>query len=206
MRSAATLHGLICLAVILLGGAGYAGAQEGAEEAASETAPSESGGSAVFSPEVEAILSETPDGEDYGAMEKCIQARSIRGSQVLDDKHIVFEMPSRKYYLVQFEHSCHMMRPDVTIAYEPRGSQLCRMDFIRAVDSFGPGSVGPPCSIPGFYPVTREQVALLKESLKARRRAEVDALKAEKARKKAERKAEKEAANAALPETDDAGH
>ena len=178
-RQAATL---LCVAAL------FAGPAASVEEAAPE---SEEG--VVFSPEVEAILNQTPDAEGYGSLERCIQARTIRGTQVLDDRHIVFEVPSKKYYLVQFESGCPMMRPDVTIAYEPRGSQLCRMDFIRAIDSFSPGSVGPPCSIPGFYPVTREQVALLKDTLKARRKAEIDAYKAEKAKRKAEKQAEKAA-------------
>jgi hypothetical protein len=48
--------------------------------------------------------------------------------------------------------------------------------------------------------VTREQVALLKDTLKARRKAEIDAYKAEKAKRKAEKQAEK----AAQTETEDA--
>jgi hypothetical protein len=163
--------------------------------AAAEVAPEDEKSEArvVFSPEVEAILNEASDGEGYGSLQKCIQARSIRGTEVLDDRHVVFEMPSRRYYLVQFEQSCHLLRAGVTIAYEPRGSQLCRLDHVRAIESFRPGSVGPPCSIPGFYEVTNEQIVLLKETLKADRKAEMDAYKAEKAKRKAEKRAEKEA-------------
>jgi len=178
-----TFGWIVLCPLLCLGGADSAHA-----EAATDMETDESQ-EMVFSPEVEAILSETPDGEGYGELEKCINVRSIRGTEVLDDRHVVFEMPSRKYYLVQFKHSCHQLRRSVTISYESRGNQLCRLDYLRAIDSFSPGSIGPPCSIPGFYPVTSEQIALLKETLKARRQAEVEALKAEKARRKAEKKA-----------------
>lgn len=143
----------------------------------------------VFSPEVEAILNEAPEQAEYGEMERCIQVRSIRSSDVLDDRHVVFELSSNRYYLVQFQHQCHQLRRNVTIAYEPRGSQLCRLDSLHAVNGMRPGTLGPPCSIPGFHPVTAEQVALLKEALKAERKAEMDAYKAEKARRKAEQEA-----------------
>ena len=131
-------------------------------------APAEGG--LVFSPEVEAILNEASDAESYGSMERCIYARSIRGSRVLDERHVVFELPSKKYYLVQFKNRCPQLRRNSTIAYEPTGSQLCSLDSIRSLDSFGSGPIGPPCPIPGFYEVTAEQVALLRETLEAERK------------------------------------
>jgi hypothetical protein len=139
----------------------------------------------IFSPEVEAILNETSDPEGYGALERCIPVRSIRDSEVLDDRHVVFHLPGQKYYLVQFKHTCHRLRRGSSIAYQPRGSQLCRLDNIHAIDDLRYGGTGPPCSIPGFYEVTKEQVALLKETLKAEKQAEIDAYKAEKAKRKA---------------------
>ena len=186
--------GLALFCVLLLCGSGAALA---AEEASTPELEQEQEEGVVFSPEVEAILNQTPDAESYGSPEKCIPARTIRRTEVLDDRHIVFELPSKKYYLVQFERACHMMRPDSTIIYEPRGSQLCHMDFVRVYESFSPASIGPPCSIPGFYPVTAEQIVVLKETLKARRKAVIDAYKAEKKAAKAARKAEKQAEKAA---------
>lgn len=122
----------------------------------------------VFSPEIEKLLSETSDPDDYTNLERCISHRTIRGSEVLDDRHIVFEMPSKKYYLVQFKHRCLQLRPGSTLFYEPRGGQLCRLDQIQA-SNFGVRDIGPPCSIPGFMEVAPEQVAMLKDALAARR-------------------------------------
>ena len=154
-------------------------AQEQSREA------SDDAGDLVFSPEVEAILNEASDPEAYGAQERCIAVRSIRDSEVLDNRHVVFRLSGQKYFLVQFKHDCQRLRRGSSIAYEPRGSQLCRLDNIRAIDDLRYGGTGPPCSIPGFYEVTKEQVALLKETLKAEQQAEIDAYKAEKAKRKA---------------------
>ncbi len=151
-----------------------------------------------FSPEIEALLSETTSADGYGSLERCITVRSIRSTDVLDERHIVFELPSKKYYLVRFERECHRLRRDGGIAYEPRGTQLCRLDYVRAIDNLSMGDVGPPCSIPGFYEVSIEQVALLKEALKAEHRAEVEAYRAEKARRKEQKQAEKMAAKEAV--------
>lgn len=166
-----------------------------AEDGVTETDTQENSEELVFSPEVEALLSEESDSEGYGTLERCIHARQIRRTEVLDDRHIVFELPSKKYYLVQFERSCHRLHRGVGIMYQPRGSQLCRLDQINAVDSLSRGDIGPPCSIPGFYEVTVEQIALLRETLKARRKSEIDAFETEKARKKQE-KADARAAEA----------
>jgi hypothetical protein len=174
---------LSLLALFVLALFGLSAGAESNQENADKDAP-------VFSPEVEAILNEAPDPEGYGAMERCISVRSIRGSQVLDDRHVVFELPSKTYYLVQFRHTCHQLRRNSTITYEPRGSQLCRLDDIRAIN-LSSGPMGPPCSIPGFYEVTAEQVALLRETLKAERQAEIDAYKAGKAKRKAEQQADR---------------
>lgn len=121
--------------------------------------------SVEFSPEIEKLLNETSDLEEYVETSRCINARLIRNSRILDDRHVIFEMPGKKYLLVQFTHRCQRLRRNSALIYETRGGgQLCRLDQIRA------GNInerpGPPCSIPGFSEVTAEQVSLLKEILK----------------------------------------
>lgn len=181
--------GTACRILLLLAfAAGSAAAGETPDKAAAETgAENENKEGPVFSPEVEAILNEASGPEGYGATERCIQVRSIRDSRVLDDRHVVFELSGKRYYLVQFQRSCHQLRRNSSIAYEPRGSQLCRLDDIHAIIDFRVGGIGPPCPIPGFYEVSVEQVTLLDETLKAAKQAEIDAYRAEKARRKAER-------------------
>jgi hypothetical protein len=118
-----------------------------------------------LSPEIEKLLNETSDPDEYAESSRCINTHRIRNSQILDDRHVIFEMSQRKYLLVQFKYSCQRLRRNSTLIYQPRGGgQLCRMDQIRA------GNInerpGPPCSIPGFTEVTVEQLSLLRETLK----------------------------------------
>jgi hypothetical protein len=136
-------------------------APSGAAEEASTEEPFE------FPPEIEKLLTETSDSEDYAAEERCLQTRSIRGTQILDDQHVVFRMPGESLYLVRFKHRCLRLTKHSTLVYETHSSRLCRLDAIRASDSTG--WVGPPCSIPGFVEITRDQVTLLDDSLKAQR-------------------------------------
>jgi hypothetical protein len=153
--------------------AAIAGETQPDTEVSAADQPDDSSGR--FSPEVEKILSQPSAPEDYGTTETCIPVRSIRDTQILDDRHVVFRLPGQKLYLVEFKHRCMQMRPESTLVMEPRGSRLCRMDSLRASNSFSTGSMGPPCSIPGFVQVTEEQVSLLKETLAAKRRRGRDA-------------------------------
>ncbi len=145
----------------------------------------------TFPPEVEALLNQAADPDAYTETERCLTARDIRNTEILDDRHIVFEISRKRFYLIQFPYPCPGMRRNASLVYETRVGQLCQLDQIRAFEP-GPGIPNPPCTLPGFMPVEQEQVTLLRESLKARRKAELDAYKAEKKRKKAE-KAEKAA-------------
>ena len=123
-----------------------------------------------FSPEIEKLLNETSDEDAYTNSLRCLPVRSVRATRILDDQHVVFEMPRKTYYLVRFEHRCFGLRRDSALIYETRSMQLCRMDPIRAGNATGIGTdIGPPCRIPGFTEVTREQVALLSDTLKNQR-------------------------------------
>ncbi len=121
--------------------------------------------------EVEEILSSNADEDVYGDSPRCIAVRRIRGSTVLDDRHVALQMSRSKYYLVQLRSRCPQLERNSTISYETRTGQLCALDSIRAVISFGGAPrMGPPCQIPGFQEVTREQLVAIGEELRASRR------------------------------------
>lgn len=121
---------------------------------------------------VEEILQRDPSAEDYGESPRCIDSNRIRHIDVLDDKHVVFEMPRDQFFLAQFERRCPGLRRNKMVMTEPKGSRLCRLDTIRALEEWGLGNYQPgiPCRIPGFQSVTKEQVMQLKDALKATQR------------------------------------
>lgn len=128
------------------------------------------GDAVVFTPEIEALLSGPSGSESYVEPEQCIRTRDIRSTDILDERHLVFQMRGKKYYLVQFRNRCFGLRPNVAISYQTRSSLLCRLDQITVFDPPMP-TMGIPCAIPGFIPIEAEQIAQLREALKAQRRA-----------------------------------
>ncbi len=121
---------------------------------------------------VQEILQRDPSAEDYGESPRCIDTKRIRRINVLDDKHVVFEMSRDQFFLAQFERRCPGLRRNKTVMTEPTGSRLCRLDTIRALEEWGLGNYQPgmPCHIPGFQNITKEQVMQLKDTLKATKR------------------------------------
>ena len=126
---------------------------------------------------VEEILTRDPDSEDYGEAPRCISTRQIRQVDVLDEKHIAFQISRDEYYLVQFERRCAGLRRGDPIIFEPgAGGRLCVLDSIRSTYDTGLGGITPGmrCGIDGFQSVTKEQLVLLKDTLKAERRKKRD--------------------------------
>lgn len=122
------------------------------------------------SPSVEELLSGST--QEYVDAPRCIRTHSIRSSEVIDDKHVVFRTGRDTYYLVQLEHRCPGLERDNPIFYETNTNRLCALDGIRGSYSSGFGSFQPGmrCGIPGFQSVTKEQIVMLKDALKAERR------------------------------------
>jgi len=159
----------------------------GAEQPGGEGGQDAGEGGFIFPPEVEALLNKASDPESYAETERCLFTREIRSTEILDEQHLVFQLSGKRLYLVQFQYTCPGLRRGVSIVYESYNSRLCRLDQIRAFEP-GPAIPNPPCTLPGFMPVEKEQVAQLRESLKSKRKAELEAYKTEKARKKAAKK------------------
>ena len=164
------------------------------------------------SPSVEEILTREPDADDYESQERCVQTGRIRRTEVLDDRHIVLHMGRDDFYVIQFKNPCPGLRRNDPVIFEPSvSSRLCKMDAIRGTYTTAPGSMtpGPRCSVPGFNKVSKEQVVMLKDSLKLKqdqareaRKAERQAAKEAKRQEREERRAAKEARRQAEAEED----
>jgi hypothetical protein len=162
--------GLLSAALLIVSASGYPVVQAGDPERASSS-DAEHGQNEELS--AEEILTESTDIDSYGSAPRCINTQRIRSVDVLDSQHVAFRISRDYYYLVQFQHRCPMLERNRPISYETRSMQLCRLDSIRGTAGAG-SSVrpGPPCQIPGFREISREQLLLLKEQLKEDRRRE----------------------------------
>ena len=122
---------------------------------------------------VEDILTRDPEASDYGDKIDCIQSRRIRSIEVLDDKHVAIKMSRGEYYLIQFEHRCTGLRRNEPVVFEPRGgNRFCVHDALRPTYQGAYGGIIPStrCGVPGFQSITKEQLVVLKNTLKMERR------------------------------------
>jgi len=148
-------------------------AEPAAEEAAGETG--EPTGDVPAMPDtVEEILKTPADEEEYGDSPQCLSINRIRDSEVLDGQHVVFRVGRDTYYLVQFKRRCPLLDRNDTIMYTVRTSRLCVLDSIRSVQGAAYGAPpGPPCAIPSFRQISKEQLDALREALQQPRRGDL---------------------------------
>lgn len=93
----------------------------------------------------------------------CISVHRISRTDVLDDNSVLFYMYGSEIYLNRLPHRCLGLRMADAFSYEIRTQQLCNVDVIRVVRTFG-GDLTPgvACGLGKFRPVTEEQVLLLR--------------------------------------------
>lgn len=142
---------------------------------------------------VDSIFSDSSDAMVEG--QRCLPARRIRGVNVLDNRTLVFDLGRDENYLVRLKRQCFGLRKNTPISYEVHGSQFCKHDGFRALETWSIGQFvpGPRCSIPSFIPVTDLEKGLVRAQVKA----DQEAREAERKAEKAARRAAKEAAKAA---------
>ena len=123
--------------------------------------------------DVETILNTTSEKSDYVDERRCIRARLIKKIEVLDDKHVVFRLGRDEYYLVAFERGCATLNRNSTIGYDSDGSRVCALDSIHPLNGIAPPggvSASISCQIPGFQAISEEQLALLRDTLRGKRK------------------------------------
>ena len=121
--------------------------------------------------DVEEILGRDPTKNDYVVESECVHATRIERMEVIDKKHIIVEMKSDDYFLIQFKNNCPDLRKGKPVMYDRRSARLCRFDVIRGMRDSGLNGFEPgvSCFIPGFQSVSKEQVVLIRESMKKAR-------------------------------------
>ena len=81
----------------------------------------------------------------------CINPRLIRSTHVRDDQTIDFEMNGNTIYRNTLPYKCSSLGFEERFAYKLSTSQLCSVDIITVLQSFGGGlSQGPSCGLGKF--------------------------------------------------------
>ena len=103
-----------------------------------------------------------------GPPEQCVSLSRIDHTYVLDDRNILFYMHGGKIYRNHLPYNCSGLKINDTFMYRTSLNQLCNVDIITVLDSLGFGySPRNSCGLGLFYPVSKDDVAKLKERAKA---------------------------------------
>lgn len=90
---------------------------------------------------------------------RCINARSIRGADVIDDNHVVFEIQGRRLFLNVLPKTCQGLSRDGRFSYDTYTRSLCASDKIRILRESGNTFYeGKSCSLGRFRPMSREEL------------------------------------------------
>ncbi len=95
-----------------------------------------------------------PEAKPIGAPVNCINLQSIRESRVRSDKIIDFRATGNKWYRNELPNSCPSLKFEERFSYETSLNQLCNVDIINVLQSYG-GHLqrGPSCGLGKFQPV-----------------------------------------------------
>ena len=95
---------------------------------------------------------------------RCIQARTIRSTDVLDDLNIFFYMRGKAIYHNILPRQCKGLSRERRFSYTSSVNRLCYLDSIRILHDSGWGlQEGRSCQLGYFRPVTEEDIELIVE-------------------------------------------
>jgi hypothetical protein len=91
-----------------------------------------------------------------GETERCISVRSIRDTEIVDDRTILFYMRRRDLiYRNDLDSRCPGLARSGRMAYTARGGRLCDVDVITVADPFNRRfDTGIVCRLGNFRPIS----------------------------------------------------
>ncbi len=90
----------------------------------------------------------------------CINVRTLRRTDVVDDRRIIFYMSGKTTYLNIMPKLCKGLSRNRRFSYSTTGRSLCSFDAIRILQDSGGGfQQGRLCRLGQFHPITREDAA-----------------------------------------------
>ncbi len=133
--------------------------------------------------EIQAILSEPLDKQQYGDIKRCLSRHDFRNFRALDDKRILFEGRRGQLWINTLRTRCPDLRRAAVLRVRSFSSmgRMCDMDTFVAEDWFTwpwyrrwpwhwgtSWSTGMRCALGKFQPVSAEQVDAIEEAIRSR--------------------------------------
>lgn len=102
--------------------------------------------------------------QDVVDHKSCVHLASIRNTDVIDDWNIIFYMRGPEIYRNRLPRRCPGLRAADRFSYRTSLNVLCNVDIIRPLRNIGGGfSPGAGCGLGMFEPITKEEIALLRD-------------------------------------------
>jgi hypothetical protein len=103
------------------------------------------------------------DIDDDGG-ENCINVRTLRHTDVVDDQHILFFMTGKTIFLNTLPKPCRGLSRERRFSYSTTSRMLCEFDTIRILSDMG-GTIheGRACRLGAFYLTSKENVEAARE-------------------------------------------
>lgn len=96
--------------------------------------------------------------EPVGKPVNCVALSQIRSTKVIDNRTIDFKMTGGKVFRNTLPHSCPSLASEERFSYRTSLNQLCNVDTIRVLQSFGSGlREGAGCGLGKFQPMQKVQ-------------------------------------------------
>ena len=93
---------------------------------------------------------------------RCISPSSIRRTEVIDARTVLFYMRGGDVYRNRLAYDCPRLVREKRFSYELRTNRLCNVDTIFVLEFWGSEMRrGMPCGLGDFYPITEEEAELL---------------------------------------------
>jgi hypothetical protein len=101
---------------------------------------------------------------DNDYIEKCINARILKRTEVVDDRHILFFLSGQKVYLNILPDVCSGLSRERRFSYTTLNRSLCRFDSIRVLSDVG-GTIhqGRSCRLGYFHLTSKEEIEAAQE-------------------------------------------
>jgi hypothetical protein len=95
---------------------------------------------------------------------RCINLRTLKRTEVVDDQHVLFYMYGKTIYVNALERRCTGLAREGRFAYSTYGGSLCNTDTIEVLWEFGGDfQTGAACRLGRFFLTSKEEIEAARE-------------------------------------------
>ena len=145
------------LAVACLGAASGENAEQAENPPAAKITPEE-------------ILANPLGADAYQQSSRCLSSGKYRRVEVVNHQVLIFHGRGSEMWLNILPNRCLGLQPDMVLSFEKRGMRLCERDQFRGVPRFRPETSSMPCALGMFHATHPDNVAAMRDALKANQR------------------------------------